>query len=63
MAITFYGKDPTNPGNNCPAVFRDESTGDFFFQGRPLSTQRPWRGSQPTAPSWTRSQWCDSPSA
>jgi len=33
VAIAFYGKDPTNPGNNCPAVFRDEETGDFFFQG------------------------------
>lgn len=33
MALRFHGKDPTNPGNNCPAVFRDEKTGDFYFQG------------------------------
>jgi protein-disulfide isomerase-like protein with CxxC motif len=33
MAIQFYGKDPDCPGNNCPAVFRDEETGDFYFQG------------------------------
>lgn len=33
MAIRFHGKDPENPGNNCPAVFRDEDTGDFYFQG------------------------------
>ena len=37
MAIAFYGKDPTNPGNNCPAVFRDEETGDFFFQGETVT--------------------------
>lgn len=33
MALRFHGKDPENPGNNCPAVFRDEGTGDFYFQG------------------------------
>ncbi|MCF6469689.1 hypothetical protein FAF44_15010 [Nonomuraea sp. MG754425] len=33
MALAFYGKDPDNPGNNCPAVFREPVTGDFFFQG------------------------------
>jgi hypothetical protein len=33
MALQFHGKDPANPGNNCPAVFRDEETGDFYFQG------------------------------
>ncbi|MEV4414032.1 hypothetical protein [Catellatospora sp. NPDC049609] len=33
MALRFYGKDPDNPGDNCPAVFRDHETGDFFFQG------------------------------
>ncbi|GAA1118261.1 hypothetical protein GCM10009630_14970 [Kribbella jejuensis] len=33
MAIEFYGKDPNCPGNNCPAVFRDEETGDLYFQG------------------------------
>jgi hypothetical protein len=33
MTLRFHGKDPQNPGNNCPAVFRDEETGDFYFQG------------------------------
>ena len=33
MALQFYGKDPDCPGNNCPAVFRDEETGDVYFQG------------------------------
>ncbi|MFF1819008.1 hypothetical protein ACFVWG_17035 [Kribbella sp. NPDC058245] len=33
MALKFHGKDPDNPGNTCPAVFRDEETGDFYFQG------------------------------
>jgi hypothetical protein len=33
MALKLYGKDPNCPGNNCPAVFRDEETGDLYFQG------------------------------
>ncbi|WP_405063234.1 hypothetical protein OG474_16805 [Kribbella sp. NBC_01505] len=33
MALKFHGKDPNNPGDTCPAVFRDEQTGDFYFQG------------------------------
>ena len=33
MGLRFYGKDPANPGDNCPAVFRDPETGDFYFQG------------------------------
>ncbi|MEV0794307.1 hypothetical protein [Kribbella sp. NPDC050459] len=33
MALQFYGKDPDCPGNNCPAVFRNEETGDVYFQG------------------------------
>lgn len=33
MALRLYGKDPDCPGNNCPAVYRDEQTGDFYFQG------------------------------
>ncbi|GAA0986055.1 hypothetical protein GCM10009555_062640 [Acrocarpospora macrocephala] len=37
MALAFYGKDPNNPGNNCPAVFRDHATGDFFFQGETVT--------------------------
>ncbi|WP_084958124.1 hypothetical protein [Thermoactinospora rubra] len=37
MALAFYGKDPSNPGNNCPAVFRDPITGDFYFQGETVT--------------------------
>ncbi|MGW6200760.1 hypothetical protein ACWF0M_31755 [Kribbella sp. NPDC055110] len=33
MALEFYGKDPDCPGNNCAAVFRDNETGDLYFQG------------------------------
>ncbi|GAA3594922.1 hypothetical protein [Kribbella ginsengisoli] len=33
MAVQFHGKDPECPGNNCPAVFRDDASGDFYFQG------------------------------
>ena len=33
MALQFYGKDPDCPGNNCPAVFLDEETGDVYFRG------------------------------
>lgn len=33
MGLRFYGKDPGNPGDNCPAVFRDPETGEFYFQG------------------------------
>jgi hypothetical protein len=37
MALAFYGKDPNNPGNNCPAVFRDPVTGDFYCQGETVT--------------------------
>jgi hypothetical protein len=33
MAIQFVGIDPVNPGGNCPAVFVDDETGDFLFEG------------------------------
>jgi hypothetical protein len=33
MAIQFVGKDPESPTGSCPAVFIDESTGDFLMQG------------------------------
>ena len=39
MTIRFHGKDPQNPGNACPAVFRDEVTGDFYFQGETVLDQ------------------------
>ena len=37
MALQFYGKDPDCPGNNCPAVFRDEATGDIYLQGQTVT--------------------------
>ena len=33
MRIRFVGIDPDTGGNNCPAVFVDEDTGDIWFQG------------------------------
>src|ERR1041384_5040643 len=33
MAVRFIGIDPENPGGNCPAVFVDDESGDFLFQG------------------------------
>ena len=39
MGLRLYGKDPENPGNQCPAVFRDPRTGDFYFQGETVLDQ------------------------
>lgn len=33
MRLRFVGIDPDTGGNNCPAVFVDEDTGDIWFQG------------------------------
>ena len=33
MVLRFVGIDPDTGGDNCPAVFVDESTGDLVFQG------------------------------
>ena len=33
MALRFVGIDPETGGDNCPAVFVDEETGDFLLQG------------------------------
>jgi hypothetical protein len=33
MAVRFIGIDPETGGDNCPAVFIDEDTGDFLLQG------------------------------
>ena len=33
MALRFIGIDPETDGDNCPAVFTDEETGDLLFQG------------------------------
>ncbi len=39
MALVFVGIDPDTGGDNCPAVFIDEETGDFLLQG--LDSHRP----------------------
>ena len=33
MAPKFVGIDPETGNDHCPAVFLDEETGDFLFQG------------------------------
>ena len=33
MALRFAGIDPGTNGDHCPAMFVDEETGDFVFQG------------------------------
>jgi hypothetical protein len=33
MALIFVAIDPNTGGDNCPAVFIEEETGDLLFQG------------------------------
>lgn len=33
MPLRFLAIDPGTNGDNCPAVFADEETGDLLFQG------------------------------
>jgi len=33
MALVFAGIDPGTDGDNCPAVFVNDETGDLIFQG------------------------------
>jgi hypothetical protein len=33
MALRFLAIDPDTNGENCPALFLEEETGDLFFQG------------------------------
>lgn len=40
MALKFLAVDPDTNGDNCPAVFLEEETGDLLFQG--------WTVSDPT---------------
>ena len=37
MALVFAGIDPDTGGDNCPAVFVDDETGDLIFQGWTVS--------------------------
>jgi hypothetical protein len=40
MALLFIGIDPETNGDNCPAVFLDEETGDLLFQGWTVTDPR-----------------------
>ncbi|WP_433434532.1 hypothetical protein [Nonomuraea sp. CA-141351] len=33
MRLDFVGVDPNNATDDCPSVFVDQETGDFYFQG------------------------------
>jgi hypothetical protein len=37
MGLDFVGVDPDNPHDQCPAVFVDPGTGDFYFQGETVT--------------------------
>jgi hypothetical protein len=37
MRLTFVGITPATPVNECPAVYVDEDTGEFWFQGETVS--------------------------
>ena len=38
MRLDFVGVDPENPDDQCPAVFRDPGTGDFYMQGETVTS-------------------------
>jgi hypothetical protein len=35
--LDFIGQDPESPANKCPAVYVDQTSGDFYFQGKTVS--------------------------
>ena len=37
MGLDFVGVDPDNPDDQCPAVFVDPETGDFYMQGETVT--------------------------
>ena len=37
MRLDFVGVDPDNPADQCPAVFVDAETGDFYLQGETVT--------------------------
>lgn len=37
MRLDFVGVDPDNPDDQCPAVFVDPATGDFYMQGETVT--------------------------
>ncbi|MDX6415535.1 MAG: hypothetical protein QOG28_155 [Trebonia sp.] len=37
MTLRFLAIDPDTNGENCPALFLEEETGDLFFQGAAIT--------------------------
>lgn len=37
MRLSFVGITPDTPVNECPAVYVDEDTGEFWFQGETVT--------------------------
>jgi hypothetical protein len=37
MRLSFVGITPDTPDNGCPAVYVDEDSGDFWFQGEAIT--------------------------
>ncbi|HEY3733586.1 MAG TPA: hypothetical protein VGL63_06695 [Streptosporangiaceae bacterium] len=37
MRLDFVGVDPDNPDDQCPAVFVNAETGDFYMQGETVT--------------------------
>ena len=37
MTLRFLAIDPDTNGENCPALFADQETGDLLFQGRTVT--------------------------
>jgi hypothetical protein len=37
MRLDFVGVDPDHPADQCPAVFIDSETGDFYMQGETVT--------------------------
>lgn len=44
MRLDFVGVDPDNPADQCPAVFVDSETGDFYMQGETVTDRTCWPG-------------------
>ena len=40
MALRFLAIDPDTNGDNCPALFLEEETGDLLFQGWTVTDPR-----------------------
>jgi hypothetical protein len=63
MALRFLGIDPGTNGDNCPAVFLEEETGDILFQGWTVTDPQTLADSSrhraiTASPRWSRSRCC-----